>query len=104
MKYKCIDNYGIEEHFTEGEVYEGYPNSSMLKLNDDYGIVRICFPERFEKEIEVKFVDYYDEFIGCKCSTSNNPPCTYCENGGWCQEHQEYRHDCGCEWDEIEPY
>jgi hypothetical protein len=105
-QYKCLDNFGIEDQFTEGQTYEGRicpKDSVMLSLTDDQGTKRSSFTERFTEIIKVKIDwDDYDEEANrrCTCSTSPMPPCSYCENGGWCQEHEQFRNDCGCEWDE----
>lgn len=98
MRYKCIESAGLEDVLSEGQVYVGRSiGSGMLEIKA--GKTLDCFHSRF---VPCGIEPGSD--IRCVCSTSSNPPCSYCEGGGWCSEHGEMRHDCGCEWDEIEEY
>lgn len=96
----CVNNVGLEEYFDEGITYVAdYLDSDFFKVYDRFGKLREVLAERF-KEVNKKEYHECPDDLGCTCMTSKNPPCTYCESGGWCTEHGEYRMDCGCEWKE----
>ena len=41
----------------------------------------------------------------CYCSATSMPPCSWCENGIYCEEHDCRIEDCGCdEEDALEDY
>lgn len=48
-------------------------------------------------------ISWYDDDVyeGCTCHTGN-PPCDYCVNGGWCDEHSSWKYVCGCPMDDEE--
>lgn len=97
MKLRCIDTTGLE--LIDGAIYQGY------FIGDGFVAIAAekkemeCFSSRFEELGEPRPDD-----CRCNCSTTLNPPCSYCESGGWCRDHGEMRHDCGCEWDERGEY
>jgi len=48
---------------------------------------------RWRDKVIVTKEPYFD---GC-CSCHINPPCSYCVDGGYCEEHECMRRDCLCE-------
>ena len=109
MSVVCLDNVGLEDKFDLGAEYVVLPSKdkSMLVVRDRNGVGRECFAERFKQVTKPsrkpagKLRESWTETVwpgdrSCTCHLGH-PPCSFCVEGGYCEEHDCMRNDCGCE-------
>ena len=86
------------------DIYEATERTGELKVPQ---LIRVDINKEYPDVLGADFMtkaesELYDEEAGdrsCECGVTNNPPCSYCEDGGFCEKHHCMRNACMCEPD-----